>query len=193
MLKQALSRSPYRVCCWRVAIPVQSHESIRNGWWPGDSVWHIMYFSLHTHLSFCFHFMKCFYLWSASDVWFGVFFLVLMTHFQIKAFGRGVTLLGQGPCSTLARTKLQLQQWAAAPGCPCRAAHPDFLAPGWCSFPLHHLLFQPGCCGTASLEPQPSPQPGVQLSTCLLQVVALKKISSRGLSNSCLFYSLCLL
>lgn len=135
MLKQALSRSPYRVCCWRVAIPVQSHESIRNGWWPGDSVWHIMYFSLHTHLSFCFHFMKCFYLWSASDVWFWVFFLVLMTHFQIKAFGRGVTLLGQGPCSTLARTKLQLQQWAAAPGCPCRAAHADFLAPGWCSFP----------------------------------------------------------
>lgn len=59
--------------------------------------------------------------------------------------------------------------------------------------PLHHLLFQPGCHGTASLEPQPSPQPGVQLGTCLLGVVALKKTSSRGLSNSCLFYSLCLL
>lgn len=89
MLKQALSRSPYRVCCWRVAIPVQSHESIRNGWWPGDSVWHIMYFSLHTHLSFCFHFMKCFYLWSASDVWFWFFFPCSNDSFPNKSIWQG--------------------------------------------------------------------------------------------------------
>lgn len=154
MLKQLLSGSPQRVCCWHVAIPLQSHESIRSSGGAGGSVWHIMYFRLHNHLSCCFHFMKCFYRWSASAAW--VFSLVSSGSLPNEGIWEGsASALSRGGPALPGRVPNRCYN----AGLPLRSSASSFLSPWLMRFP--RFTASSSSPGTAA---EPAWSPGQVLS-----------------------------